>query len=220
MPTEVKICGLSGEESVDAALEAGADLVGFNFFPPSPRIVAIDRAKALAARARGKAEIVAVTVDADEALLSQIVETLAPDIIQLHGKETPERAAAIRQRFGPVMKAVHVSLAADLGRCEDYAAADRLLLEPKPPKDAILPGGNAATFDWSILEGFVSAKPWLLAGGLTPANVADALAASGAGGVDVSSGVESAPGRKDPELIRAFISAVRAFDRAAERLAS
>lgn len=221
MPTEVKICGLSGEESVDAALETGADFVGFVFFPPSPRNIVIDRAAALARRARGKARIVALTVDADDALLSGIAEGLRPDLVQLHGKETPERAASVTAMTGlPVMKVIGVAGAIDLERTHDYPAAERFLLDAKPPKGATRPGGNAATFDWSILKGFSCAKPWLLAGGLDPTNVASALAATGANGVDVSSGVESAPGQKDSELIRAFIRAVRDFDRAAERMAS
>ncbi len=221
MPTEVKICGLSHEESMDAALEAGADFVGLVFFPPSPRNIAIERAAALARRARGKARVVALTVDADDALLADIAASLHPDLIQLHGKETPERAAAVRATTGiPVMKAIHVSEPADLERTGNYGGADRFLLDAKPPKDATRPGGNAAAFDWSVLKGFSSATPWLLAGGLHPANVTDALAETGAPGVDVSSGVESAPGRKDPELVRAFVRAVREFDRAPQRIAS
>jgi phosphoribosylanthranilate isomerase len=221
MPTEVKICGLSEEESVDAALEAGADFVGFVFFRPSPRYIPIDRAAALAARACGKAGIVALTVDADDPLLADIAEGLRPDLLQLHGNETPARAAAVRDLTGlPIMKAIGVAQAADLARTEDYPAADRFLLDAKPPKDATRPGGNAAAFDWRMLDGFSSPKPWLLAGGLDPANVASALAATGAPGVDVSSGVERAPGQKDTALIRAFVRAVRDFDRAAERMAS
>jgi phosphoribosylanthranilate isomerase len=221
MPTEVKICGLSDEESMDAAVEAGADFVGLVFFPPSPRNIAIERAADLAGRARGKARIVALTVDADDALLSDIAARLSPDLLQLQGKETPERVAVIRTMTGiPVMKAIHVSEPADLERIEDYRDADRFLLEPKPPKDSTRPGGNAAAFDWSILKGFSTPVPWLLAGGLTPANAASALAKTGAPGVDVSSGVESALGRKDPELIRSFVRAVRDFDRAPQRIAS
>ena len=221
MPTEVKICGLSDEESMDAAVEAGADFVGLVFFPPSPRNIAIERAADLAGRARGKARIVALTVDADDALLSDIAARLSPDLLQLQGKETPERVAVIRTMTGiPVMKAIHVSEPADLERIEDYRDADRFLLEPKPPKDSTRPGGNAAAFDWSILKGFSTPVPWLLAGGLTPANAASSLAKTGAPGVDVSSGVESALGRKDPELIRSFVRAVRDFDRAPQRIAS
>lgn len=220
MPTEVKICGLSSEEAVDAALSAGADLIGFVFFPPSPRNVAVARAAELAETARGRARIVALTVDPDDALLSEISATLRPDLVQLHGKEKPERMAAIRALTGrPVMKAVHVAEAGDLAAVARYADADRILLDAKPPKNATRPGGNAAAFDWSILKGFRSPRPWLLAGGIDAANVAEALALTGAPGVDVSSGVESAPGVKDPQRIRAFVAAVRAFDRPAARLA-
>ena len=216
MPTEVKICGLSEEESVDAALEAGADFVGFVFFAPSPRDVSVERAMALAARARGKAGIVALTVDADDALLRAISEAVRPDLLQLHGRETPERAAEVGALIGrSVMKALLVAARADLNAAGRYPTAARFLVDAKPPKDATRPGGNAAVFDWAILEGFSPAKPWLLAGGLDPDNVADALRMTGAPGVDVSSGVESAPGRKDPALIHAFVHAVRAHDAAA-----
>jgi phosphoribosylanthranilate isomerase len=212
MPIAVKICGLSDEEGVDAALEAGADLVGFVFFPPSPRNVLPKRAAVLAARARGRAEIVALTVTADDAVLDEIVGTLRPDVLQLHGKETPERAAAIRVRTGrPVMKAIGVAGRDDLAATSRYDV-DRILLDAKPPRDATRPGGNGASFDWSVLQGFSCPQPWLLSGGLDPSNVAAALAATGAAGVDVSSGVERAPGRKDPALIRAFVEAVRRAD--------
>jgi phosphoribosylanthranilate isomerase len=220
MPTEVKICGLSDEESVDAALEAGADFVGFVFFPPSPRNVALARAAALAGRARGKARIVALTVDADDALIGEIVATLSPDLLQLHGAETPARVDAVKRATRrPAMKVISVADRADLAAAERYGSADRLLFDTKPPRDASRPGGHGAAFDWSILSGFSCARPWLLAGGLNPGNVAAALAATGATGVDVSSGVESAPGRKNPALIRAFVAAVRAAERPAERLA-
>jgi phosphoribosylanthranilate isomerase len=219
MPTEVKICGLSDPESVDAALEAGADFVGFVFFPPSPRNIAPARAAELASRARGRAQIVALTVDADDALLDEIVRTLRPDLLQLHGKETPERAASIRSRAGrPVMKAIGVAARRDLAAAPRYAV-DRFLLDAKPPRDATRPGGNGAAFDWSLLQGFSSPRPWLLSGGLDPANVAAALAATGAAGVDVSSGVERSPGRKDPALIRAFVEAVRRAEAPPRRMA-
>jgi len=213
MPTEVKICGLSSEEAIDAALEAGADFVGFVFFPPSPRNIAIERAAALAERARGKAEIVALTVDADDALLAAIAEGLKPDLLQLHGHETPARTAAIGALTGrDAMKVLSVAARDDLAAARRYAAASRFLIDAKPPKDATRPGGNATTFDWAILDGFAPAKPWLLAGGLNPDNVAAALTRTNAPGVDVSSGVESAPGKKDPALIHAFVRAVRAHD--------
>jgi phosphoribosylanthranilate isomerase len=213
MPTEVKICGLSGEEGVDAALEAGADLLGFMFFPPSPRNVSLERATALAARARGKAKIVAVTVDGDDALFRSIAETLKPDLLQLHGKESPERVNAIRAMTGvAVMKVVGVASRDDLKLIQSYQA-DRFLLDAKPPRDATRPGGHGVAFDWAVLEKFSSPKPWLLSGGLYLENVADALAATRAPGVDLSSGVESAPGKKDPARIHAFIRAVRDYDR-------
>lgn len=216
----VKICGLSTEETLDAALAAGADMVGLNFFPPSPRFIPLDTARRLAARARGRAEIVALCVGMDDADLSEIVAAVKPDWLQLHGKDSPERTAAVRRFPAKVMKAVHIATAADLAAARAYAdAADRLLLDATPPKGAVLPGGNGAPFDWTLLRGFRPAKPYLLSGGLTPGNVAEAIRISGAPGVDVSSGVETAPGRKDPDLIRAFIAAARAA-RMPERAAS
>jgi phosphoribosylanthranilate isomerase len=218
MPTEVKICGLSDEESVDAALEAGADFVGFVFFPPSPRNVPLTRAAELARRARGKARVVALSVDADDTLLDSVCETLNPDLLQLHGRETPERVIAVRAiTRRPVMKVIGVGTSADLDTAGTYFAADRLMFDARPPAQANRPGGHGMAFDWAILRGFVCKQPWLLAGGLTPANVVAAVQASGAPGVDVSSGVESAPGKKDPELICAFVAAVRAFDRPPSR---
>lgn len=215
MPTEVKICGLSDEESVDAALAAGADFVGFVLFPPSPRNVTIGQAVPLMRRARGKAGIVALLVDPDDRFLDDVVCTLDPDHLQLHGRETPERVAWIGRNYEtPVIKAVGIGAADDLGLLDAYSeAADRLLLDAKPPRDATRPGGHGSTFDWSILKGHAPMMPWFLSGGLNPDNVAEALAVTGAAGVDVSSGVESAPGRKDPTLIRAFVAAVRAAER-------
>lgn len=215
MPTEVKICGLSVEEGVDAALEAGADFVGFVLFPPSPRNVSLERAAALAARARGRAKIVALTVDGDDSLFRSIAEALRPDLLQLHGKEAPERVDVIRALTGiPVMKAIGVASRDDLALIQSYQS-DRFLLDAKPPRDATRPGGHGVAFDWAALEKFSSPKPWLLSGGLYPENVAVALQATSAPGVDVSSGVESAPGRKDPARINAFIRAVRDHDRLA-----
>ena len=220
----VKICGLSTEETLDAALDAGADMVGFVLFPKSPRFVSLDKAAALARRARGRAEIVVLTVDVDDAALGAAIETVRPDWLQLHGRERVERAAAIRTRFGiRAMKAVGVAGPDDLALARSYAgAADRLLLDAKPPKDATRPGGNARTFDWKLLAGFTPGVPYLLSGGLTPANVAEAIAVTGAPGVDVSSGVETAPGKKDPARIRAFIANARAATsvRARERAVS
>ena len=210
MPTEIKICGLSDEESVDAALAAGADFVGFVFFAKSPRNVALDRAATLASRARGRAGIVALTVDAADGVFDEIAEALRPDLLQLHGSETPERVALVRETTGrPVMKVVGVAEAGDLAALEPYQIADRFMLDAKPPRDATRPGGNGMAFDWSILRGFAPARPWFLSGGLNPANVAAALSATGATGVDVSSGVEIAPGNKSPALIHAFVAAVR-----------
>jgi phosphoribosylanthranilate isomerase len=211
MKLTVKICGLSTEETLDAALAAGADMVGFVFFPPSPRYLTLERAGVLAARARGRAEIVALTVDMSERNLGEIVEAVRPDWLQLHGHEDPERVAAIKKRFARrVIKAMGVREAADLAAARRYdRVADRLLLDAKPPKDASRPGGNGTQFDWTLLDGFDAAAPYLLSGGLDAGNVSLALKTTGARGVDVSSGIESAPGRKDPALIRAFIEAAR-----------
>jgi phosphoribosylanthranilate isomerase len=211
--TIVKICGLSSAATLDAALESGADMVGFVFFDPSPRNLSTEQARMLAAQVRGRAQKVALSVDADDAKLERIVDALAPDILQLHGKETPERVQAIRARFGiPVMKAIGIASGADLEKADAYAkVADTLLFDAKPAPEAVLPGGNGQAFDWSILKGHTTAKPWMLSGGLDSGNVGEALGATGAGGVDVSSGVESAPGRKDPARIAAFVAAVRAL---------
>lgn len=208
----VKICGLSEEESLDAALAAGADMIGLNFFPKSPRYVTIERATALAGRARGRTEIVALAVDMDDAGLDVIVAAVRPDWLQLHGSETPDRVAAVRQHTGlPVMKALGIRDAGDVAKALDYArSADRLLLDAKPPKGSDRPGGNAVTFDWTLLDGFAPEVPWLLSGGLGPDNVGEALRVTGAPGADVSSGVERAPGVKDARLIRAFVAAARA----------
>jgi phosphoribosylanthranilate isomerase len=207
----VKICGLSTAETLEAALAAGADMVGLVLFERSPRAVSLEAAAALARRVAGRAEVVALTVDMDDAGLAAVVETVAPDWLQLHGAETPERVAAVRARFGrPVLKAVGIAAAADLAAARAHAeAADALLLDAKPPAGAGRPGGHGAVFDWSVARGFSSDVPWLLSGGLRPGNVGEAIAATGASGVDVSSGVETAPGVKSPELIRAFVAAAR-----------
>jgi phosphoribosylanthranilate isomerase len=212
MPLIVKICGLKTAEALDAALDAGADMVGFVFFPKSPRNVALADAAALAKRARGRAEIAALTVDADDATLSEIVETVRPDWLQLHGKETPARVTALRAAFGAgVMKALPIATRADLPAIETYAAvADRLLFDAHPPKEATRPGGLGMPFDWHLLDGVRPRVPYLLSGGLDPSNVAQALAITNAPGVDVSSGVERSIGEKDPDKIRAFIKAARA----------
>ena len=219
MASTIKICGLSTLAALDAALAAGADMVGFVFFERSPRFVGLDTARALADRARGAAQIVALSVDPSDNMLAGITRALAPDFLQLHGSESPERVGEIRRRFGvPTIKALGVAAAADLAQANDYAeVADWLLIDAKPPKGAVLPGGNGAPFDWRLASGFAPARPWLLSGGLDAGNVAEAIALSGARGVDVSSGVERAPGVKDAAKIAAFIKAARAaLSRASE----
>ncbi len=208
----VKVCGLSTHETLDAALEAGADMVGFVFFPPSPRHLSLETARDLGGRVKRRAVKVALTVDADDATLGNIVETLRPDILQLHGKETMARLCDVKQAFGlPVMKAMAVETAADLATVPGYASvADRILFDARPPKGATRPGGLGAVFDWHVLENLDFNLPFMVSGGLTADNVADAIRITRAGGVDVSSGVERAPGIKDVEMIRAFIRAARA----------
>jgi phosphoribosylanthranilate isomerase len=210
----VKICGLSTPETLDAALVGGADMVGFVFFPPSPRHVTLDVARALGKQSKGRAVKVALSVDADDADLENSIDALRPDILQLHGNESVARVRDIKQRFGlPVMKALAVETRADLAALPGYAAVcDRILFDAKPPKDATRPGGLGAVFDWHLLEGLDLKLPFMVSGGLTAANVAEALRITRAGGVDISSGVESAPGIKDPDMIRAFIRAARATE--------
>jgi len=212
MVSTVKICGLATAATLEAALDAGADMVGLVFFAKSPRFVGLDHAHELAVRARDRAKIVALTVDAEDDLLAAIVRVVGPDMLQLHGRETPQRVAAIKQAFGlPAMKAIGVAEAADFARARDYeAVADWLLIDAKPPKDAVLPGGNGRPFDWRLARDFAPKVPWLLSGGLDPDNVSQAIALSGARGVDVSSGVERAPGVKDEKKIAAFVVAARA----------
>ena len=207
----VKICGLSSVETLAAALDVRADRVGFVFYPKSPRHVSIDWAMTLAAMARGRATIVALTVDADDERLDAIVAAINPDMLQLHGRETPDRVAAIRTRFGrPVIKAIGISTAQDLAAASDYAAvADELLFDAKPPPGAQHPGGNGVAFDWRILAALDLDVPFMLSGGLAPGTVGDAVRITRAPAVDVSSGVESAPGIKQPELIAAFVRAAR-----------
>ena len=211
LPTRVKICGLSTEETLSAALEAGADWIGLVHFPRSPRHLALPRAATLSARAHGRAERVLLLVDPDDALVTAAVEAVDPDLIQLHGRETPDRVAAIRAVTGrPVMKALGVATRADLDALPAYAGvADRILLDAKAPPGAALPGGNGRCFDWDILRGTELPPGTMLSGGLDAGNVAEALARTGLGAVDVSSGVETAPGAKDPEKIAAFVAAVR-----------
>ena len=207
----VKICGLKTPETLEAAITAGADWVGFVFFAKSPRNVSLDEAKALGKIVGSRAKKVALSVDADDAALADIEKALKPDFHQLHGHETPARVAAIRARFGrPVIKAIGIAEAADLETAGAYeTAADWLLLDAKPPKNAALPGGNGLTFDWQLLAGLDLEKPFMVSGGLDPSNVGEAIAISHPAGVDVSSGVETAPGVKDPAKIRAFIEAAR-----------
>ena len=209
--TEIKICGLSTPETLDAALGAGADWVGFVRFARSPRHVELEAARALSRRAKGRAGCVVLLVDPDDAALAAAIEAIAPDLIQLHGRESPERVAEIRAATGlPVMKALGIAGPADLAVIPAYAAvADRLLLDAKAPPGAALPGGNGVRFDWSLLEGADLPAGLMLSGGLGPENVAEALARTGLRAVDVSSGVESAPGIKDPARIAAFVTAAR-----------
>jgi phosphoribosylanthranilate isomerase len=215
MSTIVKICGLATQDGLDAALAAGADMVGFVFFDKSPRHVSLDRAGGLGGRVAGRANKVLLTVDADDALLAAAIAALDPQFLQLHGAESPARIASIRARFGlPVMKAIGVDDAPDPAQIRLFeAVADMLLFDAKPRPDAARPGGNGAGFDWTLLDAVETRRPWLLAGGLDAGNVAAALASTRAHGVDVSSGVESAPGAKDPGRIAAFVAEVRAAAR-------
>jgi phosphoribosylanthranilate isomerase len=207
----VKICGLSTPETLDVALDAGADLVGFVFFPPSPRNLDMATARALGRRVAGRAGKVALAVDPDDTLLAAIVEALEPDMLQLHGREPPERVTAVKSRFGlPVMKALPVADAADLAAVPVYAAvADRLLFDARAPREANRPGGLGQPFDWRLLANLDPGVQFMLSGGLDPDNVATALAVTRAPGVDVSSGVERAPGIKEADKIRAFVRAAR-----------
>jgi len=210
----VKICGLSTRETLDVALDSGADMVGFVFFPPSPRHLSLETARELGKQAKGRATKVALTVDADDATLANIVEALQPDMLQLHGSETVARLRDIKQKFGlPVMKAIAVEAPADLASLPGYAVvADRILFDARAPKDATRPGGLGAVFDWHVLENLALTLPFMVSGGLHAGNVAEAVRVTRAGGVDVSSGVERTPGVKDPEMIRAFIRAARATE--------
>ena len=212
MPLLVKICGLKTTEALEAAVEAGADMAGFVFFAPSPRHLDYNAARRLAAQAGARIQKVALSVDADDALLAASIEALAPDLLQLHGKESPERVAAIKARFKlPVMKAIAVAEPADLAAVPLYAGiADRLIFDGRAPREATRPGGLGNVFDWRLLGGVDPGVPFMLSGGLHAGNVAEALAITHAPGVDVSSGVERAPGDKDPDRIRTFVRAARA----------
>ncbi|HEY0832990.1 MAG TPA: phosphoribosylanthranilate isomerase [Azospirillum sp.] len=211
MSVAVKICGLSEPESLRAAIEGGARWVGFVFYPASPRHVAPALAADLARLVPTGVRTVGLFVDPDDELLEHVVSQVPFDMLQLHGKETPERVAAVKAAFGiPVMKAIKVGAPEDLDRAMDYAgAADRLLFDSKPPaRVASLPGGTGIAFDWTLLAGRTWPKPWMLSGGLNAGNVADALRVTGAPALDVSSGVEDRPGHKDPALVRAFLETV------------
>jgi phosphoribosylanthranilate isomerase len=205
----VKICGLSTPEAVRASVNAGAAYVGFVFFEKSPRNLGIGQARALALGVPEGLCKVALTVNATDAALDAILADVPIDMLQLHGHETPDRVAAVKARYGlPVMKAVGVASVEDLAAINEYArVADQILVDAKPPKGAVLPGGNGLAFDWRLIAGRRWALPWMLAGGLTPQNVAEAVRLTGATQVDVSSGVESAPGMKDVSLIDKFVRA-------------
>jgi phosphoribosylanthranilate isomerase len=211
MPLLVKICGLKTPETLDAALDAGADMVGFVFFPPSPRHIGFEAAKILGERVKGRAKKVALSVDATDAELTAMIEALRPDVLQLHGREAPERVASVRSRFRlPVTKALPIETRADLSPIYAYAkVADWLLFDARAPRKATRPGGLGMPFDWNVLERINPGVPFMLSGGLDSGNVAEALRITRANAVDVSSGVERKPGEKDPQKIRGFILAAR-----------
>lgn len=211
MKTEVKICGLKTAEAVERAVALGASHTGFIFFPKSPRNIEPDDAGRLADRIRGQAKIVAVTVDADNDELDEIVSALNPDILQLHGSEDPERLLTVKAMYGlPVMKALSVRDASDLERIDPYIGiADRFLFDAKPPQGSDLPGGNGVSFDWKLLDALDGSVDYMLSGGLNASNIGEAMAQTRARAIDISSGVESAPGVKDLKLIESFFNAVR-----------
>jgi phosphoribosylanthranilate isomerase len=212
MSVLIKICGLKTSAALDVALEAGADFVGFVFFAASPRHVGVEAVRALRQRVRGRAQKVALSVDATDDELAASIDALKPDLLQLHGRETPERVAAVRERFGlPVMKALPIAERADLAAIRHYdGVADRLIFDARAEAEATRPGGLGKRFDWRLLENVQTRVPFMLSGGLDAVNVAQALRITGAPGVDVSSGVESVTGEKDTAKIRAFIAAARA----------
>lgn len=216
MPSDrrVKICGLRDVAMMQAAVDAGAGYIGLVFFPKSPRHVTVEQARTVALAVPPGLAKVALVVDADDATLDQLTEAVPLDMLQLHGGETSDRVAELRQRYGlPVMKALGVADERDLAAIPEYAqVADQLLIDAKPPRDAVLPGGNGLSFDWRLIAGRRWPVPWMLAGGLTAENVAEAMALTGANQVDVSSGVESAPGVKDPQRIAAFCKAALGAD--------
>ncbi|QRM53663.1 phosphoribosylanthranilate isomerase [Sinorhizobium sp. BG8] len=211
MGIDIKICGLKTEEAVEEAVSQGATHIGFIFFEKSPRYIEPADAGRLADRVRGKAKIVAVTVDVDNDELDEIIALLKPDVLQLHGSESPERVLNVKTLYGlPVMKALSVRSADDLKRVEPYVGiADRFLFDAKPPVGSDLPGGNGVSFDWHLMRLLDGDVDYMLSGGLNKDNIAEALATTNAPGIDVSSGVESRPGVKDLELMQAFFEAVR-----------
>lgn len=210
MVFDIKICGLKTPEAVDAALDGGATHIGFIFFPKSPRHLAPAAAGQLRDAAKGRAKVVAVTVDADDATLDEIVRALRPDMLQLHGHETPGRVTYVKKRYGlPVIKAFAVREASDFDVITPYKGiADRFLFDAKPPKGSELPGGNGVSFDWALLDALDADVDYMLSGGLNAGNIAGALQKTHAPGIDVSSGVERAPGEKDVRLIEEFFQAV------------
>lgn len=212
MPTLVKICGLSTPETLLATIAAGADMAGFVFFEKSPRHIDLETARTLGLMAQDRVSKVALSVDASDAELDEIVDALAPDMLQLHGKETPERVAAVKARYAlPVIKAVGVATPEDVARASAYhGVADVLLFDAKPAPNAAVPGGAGVAFDWTLLRN-IGAADWMLSGGLDPENVAEALRLTKAPAVDVSSGVERARGVKDPARIADFIKAARSL---------
>ena len=216
MPVQVKICGINSAAAADAVLHAGADFGGLVFFAKSPRNLSLEQGRVLAERMRGRLRLAALVVDDNDAALAAIASQVKPDFLQLHGKETPERTAQIRSRFGiPIIKAIAVSGPDDLAGASAYAdVADMILFDAMPALDASRPGGHGAAFDWRILNGRTFARPWFLAGGLNPENVSRAIAVSGANMVDVSSGVESAPGIKSSDRIADFVAAAKQTVRA------
>ncbi|QIE46983.1 phosphoribosylanthranilate isomerase [Pseudohalocynthiibacter aestuariivivens] len=207
----IKMCGLTRLKDVDAAADAGAAYIGLNFFARSPRYLTLDAAREIAQAVPEGIAKVSLTVDADNATLDALTETVPLDMLQLHGSESAARVVEIKARYGlPVMKVVGIAKAADLTRLDIYAqVADQLLVDAKPPKGADRPGGNAVSFDWALIAGRRWSLPWMLAGGLTPQNVAEAVCATGARQVDVASGIEEAPGIKDADLMRAFVQAAQ-----------
>lgn len=212
MALDIKICGLSTAETLAAALDNGASHIGFIFFAKSPRNISPVLAGELRQAAKGRAQAVAVTVDADDAFLDAIVAEVKPDMLQLHGKETPGRVAEVKARYGlPVIKAFSIREAGDLEAIAPYRdVADKLLFDAKPPAGSELPGGNGVSFDWRLLAGLDASVDYMLSGGLNAANIGDALSCAAPPGIDISSGVESAPGVKDVALIENFFRAVRA----------